>query len=521
MKTALSVTLGAWRAAPAGIEQIAMVHRSSPGRGIGHGLTGRRFAALLGALALLGGCGSRAGDGPIRASIVGDPVTRPDRVGPATGQADRMLATMTGAGLVTFDENGQIRPALAQRWIVTDDGLSAIFRLDRDARLAGRPVSADAVARRLRAALARQRTTALGAALAAIDEVAVMTPDVIEMRLKLPRPPLLDLLARPELAVAGAVPGPDSGGGFRGGARRGGWLTLTPLAAADTPPPPALWLRGEPAARALARFSLGHADLVLGGSVVDWPLVRAAAIPARLVRTDPAEGLLGLVPARGGGLAGDPGNRAALAMAIDRDALGRLLDAPRWRPDLAVLPQPYGTAAAPHVPEWATLGLADRRATAAGRIAMWLARGRGRTAEVRLFLPPGPGSRLMFAALAADWRRIGVTALPASRAEADLLLIDEVAPAPSAIWYLARLACPAPAICPAEAGEALAAARAATDPAERGRLLTVADRGIGAAALYIPIARPLRWSVVAQRFNLFRDNPRAVHPLDRLIQPRR
>ncbi len=500
-----------------------MAQCRSLARGDGRAPAGRPAAALLAVLALLSGCGSRAGDGPIRASIIGDPVARPDRIGPATGRADRMLATMTGAGLVTFDENGQIRPALAQRWIVTDDGLSAIFRLDRDARLAGRPVSADLVARRLRAALTRQRTTALGAALAAVDEVAVMTPDVIELRLKVARPPLLDLLAQPELAIAGALPGADSGGGFGGAARRGGWLTLAPLAAPDAPPPPALWVRGEPAARALARHMLGHADLVLGGSIADWPLVATTAIPARLVRTDPAEGLLGLVPARGDGLAADPANRAALAMAIDRDTLGRLLGAPRWRPDIAVLPQPYGAGAAPYLPEWANSGLAERRATAAGRIAMWLARGRGRIPEVRLFLPPGPGSRLVFAALAADWRRIGVTARPASRAEADLMLIDEVAPAPSAIWYLARLACPAPSptTCPADVAQALAAARAATDPAARSRLLAEADRGIGAATLYIPIARPLRWSVVAQRFNLFRDNPRAVHPLDRLIQPRR
>ena len=44
-------------------------------------------------------------------------------------QGAQELRSATAAGLVTLDSKGEIEPALADRWIVTDDGRSYIFRL--------------------------------------------------------------------------------------------------------------------------------------------------------------------------------------------------------------------------------------------------------------------------------------------------------------------------------------------------------------------------------------------------------
>ena len=63
------------------------------------------------------------------------------------------LTEALAQGLVRFDAAGEIEPALAQSWIVSDDGLRYTFRLRRTAWAGGEPVTAEQVAARLRAAL--------------------------------------------------------------------------------------------------------------------------------------------------------------------------------------------------------------------------------------------------------------------------------------------------------------------------------------------------------------------------------
>jgi ABC-type oligopeptide transport system substrate-binding subunit len=46
-------------------------------------------------------------------------------------QESAYLRSATAQGLVAFDKQGRIIPALASRWIVTDDGMSYIFRLEK------------------------------------------------------------------------------------------------------------------------------------------------------------------------------------------------------------------------------------------------------------------------------------------------------------------------------------------------------------------------------------------------------
>lgn len=100
----------------------------------------------------------------------------------------------------------------------------------------------------------------------------------------------------------------------------------------------------------------------------------------------------------------------------------------------------------------------------------------------------------------------------AINAEADLRLIDEVAPYDSARWYLAT-AC---VTCSDDAQAALTAARDAPTIAERSTHIAEADAALAADVAFIPIASPLRWSLVSLRLQQWQGNPRAWHPLNRL-----
>jgi peptide/nickel transport system substrate-binding protein len=142
--------------------------------------------------------------------------------------------------------------------------------------------------------------------------------------------------------------------------------------------------------------------------------------------------------------------------------------------------------------------------------------------QVRLYLPPGPGSTLIYGRLAADWRRVGIeTVRTNDAADSDLRLVDAVAPAGSALWYLETLACPSADACSDGAVDALERARNAQSLLERSVQLATADRLIANSGLYIPLTRPLRWSLVSPRLNQFKENPRAYHPLAYLRRPGR
>ncbi|NNM75722.1 ABC transporter substrate-binding protein [Sphingomonas sp. ID1715] len=471
---------------------------------------------------MLAACGGSEPEGPIRVSVIGGPPTLVDPNRKAPDATQQALLGAVAEPLVTYDETGQVAPALAQRWIVTSDGLSAIFRLRRAAWSSGSEVTSQDVARRMRAMLAPASRNPLRIAFDSIEEINPTTPDVIEFRLTTPRPPLFELLAQPEAVMLSRSL--EGTGPFRIAERQGDMLRLKPREAAPGGAPAAadhdIELRGERAARAIVRFTRGEADLVLGGTYADWPLIAFAKPQNRAVRLDPAEGLFGLLVQNADGFLADPIKRQALAMAIDRDAMLAALDAPGWTGVLAVLPQRYRSAADPALPLWAALDIAGRIEEARRRVAAWRA-AHPEGVTVRLFLPDGPGSTLLYGRLAADWRRIGVETIRTGANEADLRLVDRVAPAGSALWYLATIACPARTACAEDAVAALDAARKSQSLAERGVQLATADRAIADAGFWVPLARPLRWSLVSPRLNLFKENARALHPLTRLHDERR
>jgi len=100
---------------------------------------------------------------------------------------------------------------------------------------------------------------------------------------------------------------------------------------------------------------------------------------------------------------------------------------------------------------------------------------------------------------------------------ADLRLIDEVAPFDSAFWYLARLDCDAGLLCDPRVGVRLAEARQAQDELERANLLAQAEEATVAFAAFIPLGRPIRWSIVGRRLTNFQPSSRGIHPLNALI----
>ena len=75
----------------------------------------------------LASCGAGVDDDVRRIAFIGSEDDF-QRDGLRLSPAGQHLRAATAEGLVALDSNGEIVPALAERWIVTDDGLSCIFR---------------------------------------------------------------------------------------------------------------------------------------------------------------------------------------------------------------------------------------------------------------------------------------------------------------------------------------------------------------------------------------------------------
>ncbi len=482
--------------------------------------------ALFAGCAVLAACDRRPDTGAVVVSAIGGVPHVADASRVALDTPARLLMDSTAQGLVRFDAAGQIEPGIAERWIVIDGGMSYIFRLREGDWGDGTPVTAEQVVTMLQrqiggpdtARAASGARNPLAPFLTAIDEIVVMTPQVIEVRLSRPRPDLLKLFAQPELALLRLRPTGGTGP-FRV-AHRGRAPLLRPAfdpGQADpddqreAKPQEDVRLIGERAARAIARFANRDSDLVSGGSFVDWPLLAVTSIAPANIRVDPAAGLFGLAIVRRDGFLADAANRAAVSQAIDRSAVTAAV-APNWDPADRLLPDILDSASLPQVPAWTLLTQDERRAAARQRVAGWKQQIPG-PIELRVALPTGPGATLLYAQVAASLmaieivpRRVGIDDA------AELKLVDAVAPYDSARWYLAA-ACVA---CGDAARTALEAAREAPTLAERGARIAAADAAMNEDVAFIPLARPLRWSLVSTRLSQWQANTRAWHPLNRL-----
>lgn len=486
------------------------------------------MAVLMGGLMALSlaSCGLFGERGPVRIAAMGS--INP-AASPLNGELSATNAALLDAisqGLVSFDGAGQIDTGLADRWTLTADGRSYIFRL-REAKWSnGRKVTAQDVATILRNYLAPASRHILKSNFPEIETIRAMTDTVIEIRLSVPQPAILDLLAQPSMAIVN--------NGMTWGPMRArkvdGTLRLSPAPdplaedpeaaeAAANDPAASIELVGTSPAGALARFKNGYADGVIGGRFSTLPYFAASNIGRSRLVVDPAPGLFGLTFVRAEGFLAVDVNRDALARAIRRDRLVGAFGLAEWQPQSTLRPSVHTRdgGPAPMLPAWATYDDVSRQTQARRVVDAW--RDAGREIEpLRIAVPDTPGGRILYAYVAADFTAIGVPSRRVAMASAaDLRLIDEVAPNDDPLWALRRLSCRQDTLCNREAEQMIALATRNIDAGQRAVQLTEAEAVLARYTPFIPLATPLRWSVAAQRLTGLRANARAQHPLNHVI----
>lgn len=509
---------------------------------------------LLAALALAG-CGSSS-NSSLSVAVVGKPED-PFENGTSLPLAGQLVRAATAEGLVSFDEKGRVIPALADRWIVTDDGLSYIFRLRDGNWPSGDPLTAQSAKRAFEGALAAQKDTPTALDMAGIDEIRVMAGRVIEIRLTRPMPYLLQLLAQPELGLVHR----QRGAGPMRLERDQATARLVPIDPSHLGLPAIehwarrtrhVLLRALAGPAAVAAFNDGKVDIVMGGQIQDFPLTRSVGILRGTIQLDPVVGLFGLRVMNDRGFLADPANREAIAMAIDRDALIAPFGVGGWLPTTRVVSPSLDGDLGTIGERWGNQSIDERRALAAARVRRWeggagepppaptaktgpaarpvalarkiFQRGGSTPAPVEpdahapqlaIWLPAGDGSDTLFAKLSADMAAIGIRLTRApDEASADLALVDDVARYPRAAWFLNHLSCRArQGICSAEADARAAEAGTAQSPEQRAALLAEAEAELTAANVFIPFGTPIRWSLVRGSVDGFAPNTWGWHPL--------
>jgi peptide/nickel transport system substrate-binding protein len=477
------------------------------------------LAVLVSVLALAPGACRNEPTGTARVLVIGG---QPKLADPAKGPlspSDAVLVQNAAQGLVRFDPAGNIVPGLAERWNVSDDGLSYIFRIAATEWPGGSKITAQQVARILKRSIAPASENALKDTLGAVEDIVAMTDRVIEIRLKAPRPNLLSLLAQPELGImrSGHGTGPFTYSPTAGGS---GELRLTREITIggeeESTIREEVLLAGSGVEQAVKAFADGDADLVLGGTFANLPVAQNAKLRRNSLRFDPAMGLFGLVPARSGGAFDEPEVRRLLSQAIDREALVAALRVPGLAPRATILEPGLEGVLVAVSPAWMATPIEDRRAALAADATRLF--GPAKTA-VRLFVPSGPGSDILFERLAADWGFLGLTVERARNAAAsDFRLLDSVAPSTSPAWFLRQFSCGSVPVCDAEADELMEAARSTSIPAQRSALFLQASASLDQAQLFIPLTAPIRWSLVSPRIEAFVGNRYARHTLTELQQ---
>ena len=473
----------------------------------------RRILALLtiASLVVTGACRKQP-EGALKVVVIGSAPTLRDPAAGPLSPSDQVLVANVAQGLVRFDAAGNVVSGLAERWTVTDDGLSYIFRIASANWPDGRKIIAQQVARLLKREIASRSKNSLKDAFGALDDIVAMTDRVIEINLKAPRPELLSLLAQPQMAILrdGEGTGPFTATRTRDGTIK---LSREIVSAEDeTTSREQLLLGGASAAAAVRAFAAADLDLVLGGTFADLAEARRVKLPRDSLRFDPASGLFGLVPTQSGGPLDKPEVRQLLSEAIDRDAFVAALGVPGLAPRATVLEPGLDGNPTLTPPPWTATPYANRipaLQAEAGRLF-----GKAPKPTLRIGLPDGPGADLLFQLLQRDWGQLGLTVVRAdSAAAADFVLIDEVAPSTSPSWFVRHFHCGRAAVCDPQADALMDGGRQSPVPAQRYALLGQAAALIDSGQLFLPIAAPVRWSLVSARIQDFAGNRYARHTL--------
>jgi peptide/nickel transport system substrate-binding protein len=485
----------------------------------------RRFSLGLtfAALAALGpiACGSGASD-LTRVAVIGPEPKLVETVSAPLTVGEALVRGNVAQGLVRFDERGQVIPGLAERWNVSDDGLSYIFRLQTGEWPDGRKIKADEVARIISRQLRPSSKNPLKDTLGAVREIVAMTDRVIEIRLSAPRPNLLQLLAQPEFGLVRASVGT---GPFQPATAE--QISTLPAELKKLPgiflahriripdaedPVEKVHLTGGEAPKLVAAFAKGDLELVLGGTVADLPYAFLAKVPRGSRRFDPVAGLFGLVPTGRREALRERDVRRLLSSAIDREALIAGLHVGGLQPRATILQAGLEGVGVPQQPAWLGQPAIERRQGLIAEARRLF--GEVELPTLRVFLPTGPGGDYLLARLRYDWGPLGLRVDRApTPASADLVWIDEVAPSFSPAWFLRQFRCELVPICQEDADTLLDEARLTPDSAQRAQLFLEAARLMDDAQLFIPVAAPIRWSLVSGRAPGFEENPFARHTL--------
>jgi len=478
-----------------------------------------RSGAPAAALIAVAACHAPSHEGPVSVDVIGTAAQLAEPLRDSRSPAAKLMLASIGQGLLGFDTGGEVVGALAESWIVADDGQSYIFRLRRTHWTNGEPVKADAVA-----ALLQARLRANAPSLAGLKpQIRAMTDRVIEIRLDMALPAFMQTIAQPQFAILSR----GIGTGPYVARRQHGAEVLVPFVdpadSAETEPLPEPAtadrrdLRASRPELALVRFRSGLTDLVLGGRFQHLPMLTISDVDPRTVRVDPVSGLFGLAITGSSDFLADPNVREALSRVVDRAALASSLNLPSWRMAVTPLPAALDLGRSPTQPVWADSDPGNRIGIARQSVQRWVA-AHGEPPMLRVALPEGAGASLLFLRLGADFAKLGVRIDRVAMDDpADLVLIDEVAAFDSALWYLARLDCPMRISCDTTASDLLETARTADTPAERTAALAEAERRIVLHGGYIPLGQPIRWALASRRLTGFALSARGIHPLNRLI----
>jgi peptide/nickel transport system substrate-binding protein len=478
---------------------------------------------MFAVLAALGpiACGSGASD-LTRVAVIGPEPKLVETVSAPLTVGEALVRANVAQGLVRFDERGQVIPGLAERWNVSDDGLSYIFRLQTGEWPDGRKIKADEIARIINRQLRPSSKNPLKDTLGPVREIVAMTDRVIEIRLNAPRPNLLQLLAQPEFGLvrASVGTGPFQPATAEQIAPLPAYLKKLPgiflahrirIPDADDPVEK-IHLSGGEAPKLVADFAKGNLELVLGGTVGDLPYAFLAKVPRGARRFDPVAGLFGLLPTGRRETLREREVRRLLSSAIDRDALITGLHVNGLQPRATILQAGLEGIGAPQQPAWLSQPAIERRAALVAEARRLF--GEVELPILRVFLPSGPGGEYLLARLRYDWGPLGLRVDRApTPASADLVWIDEVAPSSSPAWFLRRFRCELVPICLEDAEPLLEQARLTPDSAQRAQLFVEIARMMDDAQLFIPVAAPIRWSLVSGRAPGFEENPFARHTL--------